>query len=73
MPIARLTVVLAAIAFVVSIVIVPSWENVVGLLLGAGLVLAFALKDYGSCLLAGLVTIFERVYQPGDWIEIKGA
>ena len=73
MPIARLIVVLATVAFIVSIVIVPSWENVVGLLLGAGLVLAFALKDYGSCLLAGLVTIFERVYQPGDWIEIKGA
>lgn len=73
MPIARLTVVLATTAFVVSLLIVPSWQNVVGLMAGAGLVLSFALKDYGSCLLAGAVTIFERTYQPGDWVEIKGA
>ena len=72
-PLARLMVVLAATSFIVSIVIVPSWENIAGLLVGGGLVLAFALKDYGSCLLAGLVTVFERVYQPGDWIEVKGA
>ena len=73
MPIARLTVVLATTAFIVSLLIVPSWQNVVGLMAGTGLVLSFALKDYGSCLLAGAVTIFERTYQPGDWVEIKGA
>ena len=73
MPIARLLVVLATTAFIVSLLIVPSWRNVVGLLAGAGLVLSFALKDYGSCLLAGLATIFERTYQPGDWVEIGGA
>ncbi|MBI2946131.1 MAG: mechanosensitive ion channel [Verrucomicrobia bacterium] len=73
MPIARLLVVLATTAFIVSLLIVPSWQNVVGLIAGAGLVLSFALKDYGSCLLAGLATIFERAYQPGDWIEIGGA
>lgn len=73
MPLARLTVVLATTAFIVSLLIVPSWQNVVGLMAGTGLVLSFALKDYGSCLLAGAVTIFERTYQPGDWVEIKGA
>lgn len=73
MSIVRLTVVLAATAFIVSLLIVPSWQNVVGLMAGAGLVLSFALKDYGSCLRAGLVTFFERTYQPGDWVEIKGA
>ncbi len=73
MPVARLIVVLAAIAAIISVLIVPSWENIVGLLAGAGLVLAFALKDYGSCLFAGLVTIYERLYQPGDWIEFEGA
>ena len=73
MPLARLLVVLAAVGFIVPIVMVPSWRNVLGLLAGSALVFAFAMKDYGSCLLAGLVTIFERVYQPGDWIEIDGA
>lgn len=73
MPIARLAVVLATTAFIVSQLIVPSWQNVVALTAGAGLVLSFALKDYGSCLLAGAVTIFERTYQPGDWVEVKGA
>ncbi len=73
MPIARLLLVLATTAFIISLLIVPSWQNVVGLLAGAGLVLSFALKDYGSCLLAGLATIFERTYQPGDWVEIGGA
>ncbi len=72
MPVARLGVVLAATACIISLLIVPSWQNVVGLMAGAGLVLSFALKDYGSCLLAGLVTFFERTYQPGDWVEIKG-
>jgi small-conductance mechanosensitive channel len=73
MPIARLGVVLATVAFIISLLIVPTWQNMVGLAAGAGLVLSFALKDYGSCLLAGLAAIFERTYQPGDWIEIGGA
>ena len=73
MPLVRLAVVLGAGAFIVPMLIVPSWQNIVGLAAGVGLVFAFAMKDYGSCLLAGLVTIFERTYQPGDWIEIGGA
>lgn len=73
MPIARLLAVLATAGFIVSLLLVPSWQKVVGLLAGAGLVLSFALKDSGSCLLAGLATIFERTYQPGDWVEIGGA
>lgn len=73
MPIFRLCIALTSVAFIIWIVIVPSWQNVVALLAGAGLVLSFALKDYGSCLLAGLATIFERIYRPGDWIEIQGA
>ena len=38
-----------------------------------GLALAFALKDFISCLVAGIVTILENPYQPGDWIEMDGA
>ena len=73
MPLSRLLVVVATTLFVISLVIVPTWQNIVGLAAAAGLVLSFALKDYGSCLVAGLAAIFERTYQPGDWIEIGGA
>ena len=45
----------------------------VTLLVSVGLALAFALKDYVSSLLAGLVTVIENTYQPGDWIEVDGA
>jgi small-conductance mechanosensitive channel len=37
------------------------------------LALAFALKDYVSSLVAGIVTVLENTYQPGDWIEVDGA
>ncbi len=73
MPLSRLLIVLATTAFIITLLIVPTWQNVVGLVAGTALVLSFALKDYGSCLLAGLAVIFERTYQPGDWIEIGGA
>ena len=36
------------------------------------LALAYAVKDYASCLAAGIVTIIEHTYQPGDWIELDG-
>ncbi len=72
-PIARLLIRIAAIGLVVSILVEPTFRNVVGLLASIGLVLACALKDYGSCLVAGLVTVLENTYQPGDWIEVAGA
>jgi len=34
--------------------------------------LAFALKDYASCLAAGVITILENAYRAGDWIEVDG-
>ncbi len=43
------------------------------LVASVGLALAFALKDYGSSLVAGLVTVLENAYQPGDWIEVDGS
>jgi small-conductance mechanosensitive channel len=72
-PIARLLIRIGAIMLVVSSIVEPTFRNVAGLLVSLGLVLAFALKDYGSCLVAGVVTVLENVYQPGDWIEVDGA
>lgn len=72
-PIARLLIRIGATVLVVSILVEPTFRNVAGLLASIGLVLAFALKDYGSCLVAGVVTVLENTYQPGDWIEVDGA
>ena len=71
-PLARLAIGVGAVVVVVPIVVEPSFENVVTLIAGMGLALAFALKDYASSLAAGLVTVLENTYQPGDWIELDG-
>lgn len=71
-PIIRLLIDIGAIVVVIPILIEPSFQNVVTLVASIGLALAFALKDYGSCLIAGVVTIVENIYQPGDWIEVDG-
>jgi len=43
------------------------------LVAAVSLALAFGLKDYVSSVIAGVMTIVENTYQPGDWIEIDGA
>jgi len=70
--IARLLIRVAAIAVIVPLLVEPTFRNI--LVLGAGLtlVLAYTLKDYGSSFVAGLVTVLENTYQPGDWIKVDG-
>ena len=70
-PIVRLAIVAGALLIVIPVLIRPTFENVVALVASLALALAFALKDYGSSLVAGLVTIFEGTYQPGDWIKVQ--
>ena len=72
-PIARLLIGIVGIAIIVPILVEPTFENIVALVAAVGLALAFGLKDYVSCLAAGVVTILENTYQPGDWIELDGA
>jgi len=71
-PLLRLLIWLGGIAVIVPILVEPTFEDIVALVATIGLALAFALKDYASCLIAGIVTIVENTYQPGDWIEIDG-
>lgn len=71
-PISRLLIDLGAIVVIVPILVEPTFQNVAVLIAGIGLALAFLLKDYGSCFVAGLVTALENTYQPGDWIELDG-
>ena len=61
-----------AIVVAVPILVEPTFRNVVALVAAVGLALAFALKDYVSSLVAGLATVLENSYQPGDWIEVGG-
>ena len=71
-PIARLVIGLMVLVIIIPQLVEPTFEDVVALLAAVGLALAFALKDYVSCLIAGVVVILENTYQPGDWIEIDG-
>ncbi len=72
-PIARLLIGVAGLAIIIPLLVEPTFEDIVALLATVAIALAFALKDYVSCLIAGLVTILENTYQPGDWIEFDGA
>lgn len=71
-PIARLIVGVSAAVLIVPIIVEPTFQNVVALLVSISLIIALVLKDYVSSLVAGLVTILENTYQPGDWIEMDG-
>ena len=72
-PIARLFISLVGLVLIVPLLVEPNFEDVLALLAALGLGTAFALRDYVSCLVAGLVTILENAYQPGDWIEFDGS
>jgi len=71
-PIVRLLIRFAAVAFIVPILVEPTFRNIITLAAGIGLALAYTLKDYGSSVVAGIVTVLENTYQPGDWIEVDG-
>lgn len=72
LPIVRFLVGVGAVVVIVPILIEPTFQNIVALVVSIGLALAFTLKDYGSSLIAGLATVLENTYQPGDWIEVNG-
>jgi small-conductance mechanosensitive channel len=71
-PLLRLLIVLAAFLLIVPIVIEPSLQNMVAVLGSIGLALGFALKDYASSLVAGIIAIGEAPYRTGDWVKISG-
>ncbi len=71
-PVIRLAILFSTILLVIPQVINPTFESLVALLGAAGLAIGFAFRDYLSSLIAGIVTIYERPYRPGDWISIDG-
>jgi len=70
-PLLRLGVGIAALAVIVPILIEPTF-HIVAIVASVSLALAFVLKDYASSLVAGVVTVLEGPYQPGDWIKLDG-
>lgn len=71
-PLMRLIIIIVAFILIVPQIIEPTFENLVALFGALGLALGFAFKDYVSSLIAGVVTLYEMPYRPGDWIDIDG-
>ena len=71
-PLLRLLIIIGAFLWTVPMVIEPSLQNMVAVLGSLGLALGFALKDYASSLVAGVVAVAETPYRNGDWVEIDG-
>jgi len=72
-PLLRLIIILVALVLIVPRIIEPTLQNMVAVLGAAGLAIGFALKDYVSSLIAGVVALHEFPYRQGDWIEVGGA
>lgn len=70
-PLTRLLILITALAITVPVVIEPSLRNMVTLLGALGLAIGFAMKDYVSSLIAGVVSAVEMPYRPGDWVNIE--
>jgi small conductance mechanosensitive channel len=73
LPVLRLLIIAVSFALIIPRLIEPTVPNMVTLFGALGLALGFALKEYVSSLIAGIVTLYEMPYRPGDWIEIDGA
>ncbi|CAM0556393.1 hypothetical protein EHLJMEHL_01476 [Vreelandella titanicae] len=70
-PMTRLLILITALAIIVPVIIEPSLRNMVTLLGALGLAIGFAMKDYVSSLIAGVVSAVELPYRPGDWVQIE--
>ncbi|MFD1009585.1 MULTISPECIES: mechanosensitive ion channel family protein [Oceanisphaera] len=71
-PTIRIVVIISAIIWIVPLFIELTVQNTVAILSVTGLAIGFALKDYVSSLIAGIVAAYEMPYRPGDWIEVEG-
>lgn len=71
-PLLRLLIIVATLVLILPRVIEPTLQNMVAVLGAAGLAIGFAMKDYVSSLIAGVVALHEFPYRQGDWIEVDG-
>ena len=71
-PVIRLALLVVAILWLIPIIFNITFQNFLVISGAASVAIGFAFKDYVSSIIAGIVAIFERPYQPGDWVEIGG-
>jgi small conductance mechanosensitive channel len=71
-PVLRVVIIFLSVLSVVPMIIKPTTQNLVALFGAVGLALGFALKDYASGLIAGIVVLYEQPYRPGDWVTVDG-
>jgi small conductance mechanosensitive channel len=72
-PVLRLFILIVAIAEILPLVVNLTFHNSIAILGASGLAIGFALKDYASGIVAGIVTLYERPYRPGDWVQVDNA
>ncbi len=72
-PVLRLLILALAFAQLLPQIITPTSENLIALFGALGLAIGFALKEYASSLIGGIVTLYERPYRPGDWVQVDNA
>ena len=71
-PVIRLVLLVLAVLWLIPIIFNITFQNFLVISGAASVAIGFAFKDYVSSLIAGIVSIFERPYRPGDWVEIGG-
>ena len=71
-PVIRLVLLVVAVLWLIPIIFNITFQNFLVISGAASVAIGFAFKDYVSSIIAGIVAIFERPYQPGDWVEIGG-
>ncbi len=69
-PLFRLIIVITAFLLAAPLLIEPSLQNMFAIFGSLGLAIGFALKDYVSSLVAGIVAVGEAPYRIGDWVQI---
>lgn len=71
-PLLRLLVIAVALGMSVPLLVKPSLQNMMTLFGAVGVGIGFAIKDYVSSLVAGIVVIAEKPFRNGDWIMSDG-
>jgi small conductance mechanosensitive channel len=71
-PTIRILLFIIAVMRIIPLIIEPTLQNMIAIFSAVGVAVGFALKDYVSSILAGIVAAYELPYRPGDWIEVNG-
>lgn len=71
-PVLRLAVIAFAIIEIAPLLIKPTPQNLLAMLGSFAVAFGFAIKDYVSSLVAGIVAVYEKPYRIGDWVNIDG-